>query len=81
MATLVCVKTMFDPDGTFVRNCRVLAAMDGDLAINRLPIIQNMLFIPPSLIGAPTASRPFPKSETETLHCSTERIKALPLQL
>lgn len=54
MATLVCVKTMVDPDGTFVRNCRVLAAMDGDLAITRLPIIQNMLLIPPSLIGAPT---------------------------
>ena len=55
MATLVCVKAMVDPDGAFFRNCRVLAAMDGDLAINTLPIIQNMLFIPPSLIGAPTA--------------------------
>lgn len=81
MATLVCVKTMFDPDGIFVRNCRVLAAMDGDLAITRLPIIQNLLVIPPTLIGAHTAACSLPKSETETLHCSMERIKALPLQL
>lgn len=54
MATLVCVKTMLDPADAFFRNCRVLAAMDGDLVINRLPIIQNLLVIPPSLIGAPT---------------------------
>lgn len=55
MAALVCTKAMVDRADAFLRNCRVLAAMDGDLAINKLPIIQNLLFIPPSLIGAPTA--------------------------
>lgn len=81
MAALVSMKAMVDPADAFFRNCRVLAAMDGYLAINRLPIIQNLLVIPPTLIGAHTASRSLPKSETETLHCSTERIKALPLHL
>ncbi|MBM3098926.1 hypothetical protein JRX38_13050 [Gluconobacter cerinus] len=72
---------MVAPDGVSVRGCGILAAMDGEMVINRLPIIQNLLFIPPTLIGAHTVSRSAPNSETGTLHCGMERIKALPFQL